>query len=117
MNIELPDGRMTGGGLGGPPLWPGRLMNCSVHWCDKRVQYLVGRASSEVKRLHLDFAHGYPHGFDLEPVGKSEEFALSFFAEELPISTDLVDISAWDERGNCLERRSTAHYPAMVRTK
>jgi hypothetical protein len=32
MHIELPDGRETGGGMGGPTLWPDRLVNCSVHW-------------------------------------------------------------------------------------
>jgi hypothetical protein len=117
MNIELSDGRTIGGGIGGPPLWPDRLMNCSVHWYDRQVHYLVGRAVLSVDHLHLDFAHGYPDGLDLQPIGTCEQYGLTLFGEELPRSTEVVDISAWDNAGHCLERKSTAHYSVMAKKK
>ena len=111
MNIEFPGGRVTGGGQGGPPLRPGNLLNCSVHWNDNHAHYLIGRTHPAVKRLCLEFANSDPSRVYLEPVGKSDEFGISFFAEELPAAADLVNISGWDEGGHCLGNQSTAHLP------
>ncbi len=115
MYIELPDGRKTGGGgLGGPALWPGKLLNCSVHWSGTDVHYIVGRVHPTVKRLNLEFASNCPGGIDLEPVGESAKFGVAFVAEVLPVSLELVNISAWDEEGRCIDQRDTAHYTRLI---
>jgi hypothetical protein len=114
MFIELPDGsKRGGGGAGGAVLPPGRLMNCSVHWSGTDLHYVVGRVHPTVKRVRLEFANSRTSGLDLEPVGESAEFGVAFIAEVLPSSLELVDISAWDEEGRCIDRQSTSHYSAL----
>ena len=116
MYIELPDGRKTGGGgLGGPPLWPDSLVNCSVHWSGTDVHYVVGRVHPRVERLNLEFASGCPGGIDLAPAGESAEFGVAFFAEVLPASLELVNISAWDREGHCIDQEDTGHYKPLTR--
>lgn len=111
MYIELPDGRQSGGGgMGGPALPEGRMLNFSVHRSDTDVQYIVGRVDPAVKRLHLEFAGGLPSGMDLEPFGQSADFGIAFVGGVLPGSLELTNVSAWDEKGRRVDERSTSHY-------
>jgi hypothetical protein len=115
MDIELPGGRTTGGGgMGGPVLPPGGFMNYSVHWSDRSgtdVRYLVGRVHPSVRRVHLDLAGGQTSGLDLEPVGESAEFGVSFVATILPPAGQVAGISAWDGQGRCVDRQGTVRFP------
>jgi hypothetical protein len=114
MDIELPGGRRAGGGgMGGPALPPGRMMNCSVHRSDNELHYIVGRVDPTVKRLHLEFASGLPSGLDLEPFGESADLDVAFVGEVLPSSLELTNISAWDEKGRRVDEQATSHYSAF----
>lgn len=116
MEIELPDGRKSGGGgMGGPALPADHMMSCSVHSYDG-LHYLVGRVHPMVKRVRLEFANGdRPRRLDLEPAGESAYFGVAFIAAVLSGPYDLINISAWDETGHCIEHQNTEHYGAMLR--
>jgi hypothetical protein len=115
MYIELPGGRIVGGGgLGGPALPAGRLMNCSFHTEETGVRYVVGRVDPKVARVHLQFSGGDQPRMDLHPAGESAELGVSFVAAILPHSADLAGISAWDAHGNRADQQGTAHYASML---
>jgi hypothetical protein len=113
MEIELPDGRRVGGGgFAGPALPVGRHLNCSVHRSGTDIHYIVGRIHPAVKRLHLEFAN-HATKLDLRPVGKLVELDIAFVAEILPVSAELINISAWDESGRRVDEQSTANTGAF----
>ncbi|MGH3175621.1 MAG: hypothetical protein ACRDPF_17370 [Streptosporangiaceae bacterium] len=115
MDIELPDGRIVGGGgLGGPALPVGRLMNCSFHTEQTGLRYIVGRIDRKVTRVRLNFARSNPPGTDLDPVGESAELGVSFIAAILPHSAELVSMSAWDAQGNRADQQGTSHYRVLL---
>lgn len=114
MYIELPDGRQSGGGgMGGPTLPEGRMLNFSVHRSDTEVHYIVGRVDPAVKRVHLEFASGLPSGLDLEPFGESADLGIAFVGGMLPGSLELINVSAWDEKGTRIDEQATSHYSAF----
>jgi hypothetical protein len=113
MEIELPDGRRVGGGgFAGPALPVGRYLNLSVHRSGTDVHYIVGRIHPAVKRLQLEFTNGAPK-LDLRPVGRLAELDVAFVAEMLPISAELINVSAWDESGRRVDEQSTANNAAF----
>ena len=116
MYIELPDGRQAGGGgLGGPALPEGRMLNCSVHRSDTDTHYIVGRVDPTVRRLQLEFANDSPPSLDLEPFGESADLGIAFVGGVLPGSLELVNISAWDEKGRRVDQQSTAHFSTFIK--
>lgn len=74
--------------------------------------YVAGRVHPAVRRIRLEYAGGAP-GLELEPVGESAEFGVSFVGAVLPRSADLVRIAAWDGQGELLDQQGTSHYGAM----
>jgi hypothetical protein len=113
MEIELPDGRRVGGGgFAGPALPAGRHLNCSVHRSGTDIHYIVGRIHPAVRRLRLEFANDATK-LDLRPVGKLAELDIAFVAEILPVSAELINISAWDESGRCVDEQSTVNAGAF----
>jgi hypothetical protein len=115
MEIEFPDGQKAGGGgMGGPALPAGHMVNCSVHTEDG-LHYVVGRVHPAVRRVRLEFAGDPARRLDLEPTGESAYFGVAFIAAVLPYPSDLISISVWDESGHCMEHQNTEHYSAMPR--
>jgi len=109
LDIQLPGGqRAGGGGMGGPALPPGRLMNVSVHRCDSGLHYLVGRVGLDVARLRLLLGGAPPATMDLSPAGTSPELGVAFVAAILPAAADLVNVTALDEHGRVLEATDTS---------
>lgn len=113
LHIELPDGQQSGGGgMNGPALPPRGFINFSVHSSGQSgasVSYMVGRVHPAVRRVHLEFAGDVP-GLDLDPVGESAEFGVSFVAAVLPRSADLASVAVFDHRGELLDRQDRLHY-------
>ncbi len=45
------DGHRWGGGMGGPPLWPGSRVNSSVHSADRGPHLMVLRVAADVRAI------------------------------------------------------------------
>jgi hypothetical protein len=114
LDIELADGRRTGGGgHGGPALLPGQVMSFSVHRSDQAAHYLVGRVHPSVARVHLDLTRGPEGGLDARPMGHDTRIGVAFVAAILPEHADVVSVTAWDSSGRRLQARDTRGYRAF----
>lgn len=96
-----PDGRRDEGGMGGPPLWPGSIMNVYTGGTDAGPRRIVVRADRRVARVRVRLASG--EHLDLPPVATLPAPALAFFATLLPPTASLVAVTAIDASGQALE--------------
>lgn len=96
-----PDGRRDEGGMGGPPLYPGSLMNTSTGTSDGGMIRILVRASPRVARVLVQL--GGEDQVDLPPVAARPDLGLVFFATLLPPSAVLAAIIAVGEDGQVLE--------------
>src|ERR1039457_2099005 len=53
-----PDGRRDEGGMGGPPLWPGSIMNVYTGGTEAGPRRIVVRADPRVARVRVQLAGG-----------------------------------------------------------
>jgi hypothetical protein len=96
-----PDGCRDEGGMGGPPLYPGSLMNTSTGSSDRGMIRILVRASPRVARVLVQL--GGEEQLDLPPVAARPDLGLVFFATLLPPSAVLASIVAVGEDGRVLE--------------
>lgn len=82
-----PDGHRDEGGMGGPPLYPGDVMNTSTGGSDRGLRRVVVRADPRVVRVGVQLARG--EQLELPPLATQPDIGLSFFAT-LPLRP-----SAW----------------------
>jgi hypothetical protein len=101
-----PDGRRDAGGMAGPPLWPGSIMNVYTGGTDTGPRRVVVRADPRVARLRVEMAGG--EAVELAPVATLSEPALVLFAALLPRSADLTDVIALDAEGQVLAPQDLA---------
>ena len=96
-----PDGHRDEGGMGGPPLYPGSLMNTYTGGSERGTRRVLVRADPHVARVRVHLGSG--EKLDLPPVAARPDLALVFFATVLPPSAALVSVVAIDEDGQALE--------------
>jgi hypothetical protein len=95
-----PDGHSDEGGMGGPLLYPGQLLNTYTGCHDRGLFRVVVRADPRVARLRLTLATG--EGLDLAAVATDPVLAVNFFAALLPRTSDLVSLTPLDAAGQPL---------------
>jgi hypothetical protein len=96
-----PDGHRDEGGMGGPVLYPGRLLNVYTGRADQGPLRVVVRADPRVLRLRLQSEMG--EWCDMLSVGADADLGVNFFAILLPWRTGLVAIQALGAGGQVLE--------------
>jgi hypothetical protein len=105
-----PDGHRDEGGMGGPPLYPGRLLNTCTGGSERGMRRVLVRASPQVARVRVHLASG--EQVDLSPVAARPDLGLVFFATLLPPSAALVSVAAIDENGQVLEPQDLSGHEA-----
>jgi hypothetical protein len=104
-----PDGHSDEGGMGGPPLYPGSLLNTYTGAADRGLQRLLVRASRSVQRLHLELSTGESR--DLLPAGTDDAVGLTFFAALLPRTVTVTQLSGLGPGGQVVEEPSPRYPP------
>ena len=101
-----PDGRRDQGGMGGPPLWPGSIMNVYTGGTDTGPRRIVVRADRRVARVRIQLGGG--EHLDLPPVATLPDPGLAFFATLLPRTAALVSVTGIGASGQVLEPQDLA---------
>jgi hypothetical protein len=96
-----PDGHRDEGGMGGPPLYPGRNLNTYTGGDDRGLRRILARTGPNVRRLRLELTTG--EVLDLVPVGADPAHRLNFFAVLLPRTAGVTSLTALDADGQVLE--------------
>lgn len=102
------DGRRDEGGMAGPPLWPGSIMNVYTGGSDTGMRRIVVRADPRVARLRVQLGDGEHLG--LPPLATLPDPALAFFATLLPRTAALDSITAVDSAGQNLEHQDLVRH-------
>lgn len=96
-----PDGHRDEGGMGGPPLSPGSLMNTYTGGSDRGLRRVLVRADPRVARVRVKLASG--ELLDLAQLATRADLGVSFFAALLPLTQGLVSVTAIGADGQVLE--------------
>ena len=100
--MTLPDlNVLAEGGMGGPPLCPGSLMNVYTGGSGQGLRRVVVRADPRVARVRVQLASG--EQLDLPPLATRSGVGLSFFATLLAKTAELVSVTAIGADGQVLE--------------
>jgi hypothetical protein len=102
------DGHRDEGGMGGPPLYPGSLMNTYTGGSDRGLRRVVVRADPLVARVRVTLASG--QHLDLPPLATRPDIGVSFFATLLPQTESLVSVTAIGADGQALEPRDLSRH-------
>jgi hypothetical protein len=102
------DGRRDQGGMGGPPLWPGSIMNVYTGGTDTGPRRIVVRADERVARVRVQLVSG--ETLDLSPVATVPDPGLAFFATLLARTAALASVTAIDASGEALEPQDLARH-------
>lgn len=105
-----PDGHRDEGGMGGPPLYPGSLINTYTGGTEWGMRRVLVRADPRVARVRVHLGSG--EQLDLPPVAARPDLGLAFFAALLPPSAVMVSIAAIDENEQVLEPQDLSHHEA-----
>jgi hypothetical protein len=104
-----PDGHSDEGGMGGPPLDPGSLLNTYTGMADQGLQRLLVRASPSIAGLHLELSSGESR--DLLPAGTDDAVGLTFFAALLPRTVTIAQLSGLGPGGEVVAELSPRYPP------
>jgi hypothetical protein len=96
-----PDGHRDEGGMGGPVLYAGQLLNGYTGRADQGPLRVIVRADPRVRRLRCQSPTGDWH--DLLPVGADAALGVTYFAALLPGIASLDFVQALDGDGRPLE--------------
>jgi hypothetical protein len=96
-----PDGHSDEGGMGGPPLYPGSVLNVYTGAADGGLRRVLLRADRRVARVLLRLENG--EQLMLAPLGTWPEVGVTFFAALLPRTADFASATAVDADGAVLE--------------
>jgi len=97
------DGHRDEGGMGGPVLYPGCLLNVYTGIADQGSLRVIVRADPRVRRLWFQSEQG--ERCDLLPVGEDADLGVAFFAILLPWTTGVVSMQGLDADGQLLVAR------------
>lgn len=115
MEIEFADRQPgAGGGLGGPALPTGRVMNMSWHRSDFGVAFVVGRVDPSVARVRVQLTGVAPSAVDLEPAGDPALFGVRFVGAVLPAEARPVAICALNGSGEPVDREDLGGHAAAL---
>jgi hypothetical protein len=103
-----PDGHRDEGGMGGPLLFPGSLMNTSTGGSDQGLRRVVVRADPRVARVRVQLASG--EQLDLPPLATRPDFGVSFFATLLGPTVELASVTAIGTDGQVLEAQDLSRH-------
>lgn len=95
-----PDGHRDEGGMGGPVLYPRRLLNVYTGRADPGLFRVIVRADPRVRRLRFQSEFG--ERCEMQSVGEDVDLGVTFFAILLPWETGLVSLQALDGDGQVL---------------
>jgi hypothetical protein len=102
------DGHRDEGGMGGPPLYPGSLMNTYTGGSDRGLRRVVVRADPRVARVRVQLASG--ERLDLPPLATRPDVGVSFFATLLPQPAELVSVTAIGADGQALQPQDLSRH-------
>jgi hypothetical protein len=105
-----PDGHRDEGGMGGPPLSAGSLMNTYTGGSDRGLRRVLVRADPRVARVCAQLGNG--DLFDLSLVAVRPDLGLVFFIALLPPSAALASVVAIGEDGQVLEPQDLSRHEA-----
>lgn len=108
-----PDGHSDAGGMGGPALDRGKLMNVYTGGSDRGRRRVLARTDPRVARLRLEVAGG--EELELSPVATRSDLGLAFFVALLPGAVGLTTITAIGADGRALQSRDLATHEAHWR--
>jgi len=95
-----PDGHRDEGGMGGPALYPGRLLNVYTGRADRGLLRVIVRADPRVQRLRFQSQMG--EWCDILCNAEDTAVGVTFFAILLPWKTDVMSMQALDADGRAL---------------
>ena len=95
-----PDGHRDEGGMGGPALYPGRLLNFYTGRADRGLLRVIVRADPRVRRLRFQSQMG--EWCDILYNAEDRAVGVTFFAILLPWKTDVMSMQALDADGRAL---------------
>jgi hypothetical protein len=98
--VKEPD-NVHGSEHGGPPLYPGSLMNTYTGGSGQGLRRVVVRADPRVACVRLQLASG--EQLDLPPLATRPDVGLSFFATLLAKDAQLASVTAIGAEGQVLE--------------
>jgi hypothetical protein len=101
METVHPDGRRDEGGMGGPVLYPGRLLNVYTGRADPDLLRVIVRADRRVRQLHFDSERGERCDM-LLPTVDDADLGVALFACLLPWETDIASLQVLDADGRVL---------------
>jgi hypothetical protein len=104
-----PDGHSDAGGMGGPPLYPGFLLNTYTGSADQGLQRLLVRTGRGIQRLRLELSTGESR--DLLPAGADDTVGLTFFAALLPRSVTVTQLTGLGPGGQIVEELPPRYPP------
>ncbi len=96
-----PDGHRDQGGMGGPPLYPGRSLNTYTGGDDRGLRRILARTGPQVRWLRMELASGELR--ELQPAGRDTARGLNFFAALLPWTVSVTSLTGLDADGQILE--------------
>jgi hypothetical protein len=99
-----PDGHRDEGGMGGPVLYPDRLVNLYIGRADTGPLRVIVRADLRVRQLRLRSHRG--EQCEMRPVTADADLGVTFFAILLPWDNGLASIEALDADGHALSNES-----------
>jgi hypothetical protein len=96
-----PDGHRDEGGMGGPVLYPDRLLNFYTGRADTGPLRVIARADQRVRQLRFRSQRG--EQCEMRPAAADGELGVTLFAILLPWDNELASIEALDADGQVLE--------------
>ncbi len=108
LETVYPDGSRDCGGMGGPPLWEGRLLNIYTGGSESGLRRVLVRAAPAVATVRVDLAGEEPAL--LRPVAERRDRGVVFFAALLPRAAVVGAVTALDAAGHELEQPGLSHH-------
>jgi hypothetical protein len=97
-----PDGHRDEGGMGGPPLHPGRNLNTYTGADDRGLRRILARTSPQVRWLRVELASGEVR--ELPAAGSDPARGLNFFAALLPWAVTVTSLIGLDAAGQVMDQ-------------
>ena len=108
-----PDGSRDSGGMGGPPLQEGSLLNIYTGGSEHGLRRVLVRANPAVATVRVNLSGEEPAL--LRPVAERRDLGVVFFVALLPQTAVLGSVTALDDAGRELEHPALSRHEAAWR--
>jgi hypothetical protein len=108
-----PDGRRDRGGMRGPALYAGSLLNTFTGGSGGGLRGVLARADPRVARVRVNLTGG--QHVELTPLGAEAGLGVVFFVALLPRTAELASITALGDDGQVLEPQDLRFHEAQWR--